>query len=191
MNLMERIITSSGFELFPDQGFISGRRGHDVLSLFTWGNARHAEASIIPRSYVVIQYRGRRWRLPKVEWEPFMPISRQAARQTQEILDEFAAVFGPILGSSQEPAVTARHDMQDSLDVAVNGAGLTRRGYISPKSRVIGPDSREWRVYAEGKDELSIVLADPKTGTERRLPAAGTDWASVTEWLRSETGPEA
>ncbi len=51
---MQNLLTSHGYQLLDEPGFISGRRSDGTVGLFTWGNDVHASSKLLPRRYLVV-----------------------------------------------------------------------------------------------------------------------------------------
>ncbi|MBC9927297.1 hypothetical protein [Leucobacter sp. cx-169] len=192
MNLLERILAEHGYEPIQARGMVSGvRPDGSKLSMFSWSNMRHAESELIPRSYLVVELDGVRWRLPKVAWEPFTLIAEQRALTSKEIRTEFEAIFAPMLGLPWEKASAIlgrageRYDMGANLSCAMSRANLEWSGYHVAATPVFTPRRNEVFVYGQG-NELVLVDAQHKR-EERRLTLAGLGWDDVTAWLVAQT----
>lgn len=197
MTILDTILQQYSYEVFDRGGMVCGRRPDGtVLSLFRWGNRKHAEANLIPRTYVVIEIGGvHRFRLPTVEWEPFTPIHDQNTRSTKQVLAEFAEVFAPALGLDTVDAVThlraagPRYDMNFGLDTAMKDAGLAIGGFHAAvaETRVFSASGVEHRVY--GRGENLFVTRGGRRADEREavIPLAGLTWNELVGWLRRVT----
>lgn len=191
MSIFDRILTAHGYEVIPDRGVVSGvRPDGSKLSLFRWGNDGHAEASLIPRAYLVaIMPSGARYRLPTVEWVRFAPLAYQARRSTSAIMAEFAEVFAPALDLPADAArerldaAGERYDMDAGLGRALTAAGLTFSGFHTRRTPVFGPSGTEYRVYGTSSH---LVVEVPKVedadGAHLEL-SSGLGWGDVEAWL--------
>ncbi|WP_136042448.1 MULTISPECIES: hypothetical protein [unclassified Microbacterium] len=165
--------------MFDEPGFISGRdeqRGIDV-SLFTWGGADHAEQFLIPRHYLVVCMQGGRWRLPTVEWEPFLPQSSQHTRPWADVLAEFDEVFLPMLAGGPAP-MGERHVLERGLPEKLADAGVSVVRY---RSRVHTLDLDGHRLTLDVTDGALRLYNDTR-GLALDLHT-GLAWADVTGWI--------
>lgn len=165
--------------MFDDPGFISGRddrRGVEV-SLFTWGGADHAEQYLIPRHYLVVCMQGGRWRLPTVEWEPFLPQASQHTRPWADVLAEFDDVFLPMLDGGPAPT-SERYVLERGLPERLSEAGVSIIRYRSRMHTVERDGHRLTLHVANG----ALNLYSDTRGLALNLHT-GLTWADVTGWI--------
>ncbi|WP_251153694.1 hypothetical protein [Cellulosimicrobium sp. Marseille-Q4280] len=189
MSIFERILAAHRYEVVPDRGVVSGvRPDGSKLSLFRWGNDKHAEAGLIPRAYLVIILPGGRYRLPTVEWSRFAPVDEQARRPASAVMAEFDEVFAPALDLPRSDAhellaaAGERYDMYADLGRALTAAGLRFSGYHQRRTPVYGPSGTEYRVYGQGRH----LVVEPKVeGADvAHLDLTGDlGWGDVQAWL--------
>ena len=91
---LEPALTRHGFTYCEEPGFLSFQRTTEsglteYARFFTWSNAKHAAKVGIPRTYLVIDIREGRFRLPLVQW----PSETQARTPFKAVLKELEEVF--------------------------------------------------------------------------------------------------
>lgn len=98
-NQMIKLLAGTGFEQVQDPGFVGFRRIHpdgrgQLLRFFFWSNRKHADATGIPRAYIVAcvgldqdRIEDRRFRINLVEWPSQDQPRRPWADVSQDVRD--------------------------------------------------------------------------------------------------------
>lgn len=176
---LEALLRDRGLTVFDDPGFISGRDEQRSLevSLFTWGGADHAEQYLIPRHYLVVCMQGGRWRLPTVEWEPFLPQAEQHSRPWADVLAEFDEVFLPMFDGGPAPT-SERYTLERGLTERLRDAGVHVVRYRS-RVHTLAHDGHPLTLHVANG---TLSLYNDTRGLTMPLHT-GLTWDAVTGWI--------
>lgn len=178
---MQNLLTSHGYELFDEPGFVAGRREGEILGLFTWGSDIHASSKLIPRRYLVVSSALGRYRLPMVEWERWMPVAEQTPRPWADVVAEFDAVLAPVLDGTAPASTlnTERYAMGGGLVGLLPEAGLVWLESTKGVHRVRHSDG-EFTLSVSGRTVTAFTADGASEAIELQTDVT---WEDLTDWL--------
>lgn len=185
MSILHAILEQHDYDVIDRTGGLTGMRTDGSrLFAFTWSNTPLAEALLLPRSYVVIDIAGSRFRLPTVEWQPFTPVAEQTTRGSKATLAEFAEVFGPALDGNVKHLAAAgpRYDLDCGLQRAALQAGAECTFVRARSLDVVTASGKKATVHGRGH-ELTVILHGEQP-TQVVALADLDGWDGLVEWLR-------